>query len=88
MTPTIADRIFELRQRRGLTLLQVAGMVGSSDRIVWKYEDGEKLPSLARAHHWAKALGEDPLLWVGSILQHKLERAGLRGVRVSLQRRS
>ena len=74
---TIADRILDTRERQNLTLQQFAKKVGSTRQMVWKYESGEKTPSVKRAYAWAKKLGADPVQWVTAVLQQKVHESGL-----------
>ena len=55
----IAARIRERRTTLGLTLQQVAGMLGITYQQLYKYEKGVNRISVGRLHALARALGVD-----------------------------
>lgn len=61
----VGDRIKELRQEKGLTLQQLAGLSGVPASSISKIENGQLRPSLVHAINLASALDENLAFLVG-----------------------
>ena len=56
--PRLGQRIQRLRERRGLTVKELADRAGTTYQSIWRIERGEQLdPSIALVRGIARALG-------------------------------
>lgn len=57
MEVAVGKRIAELREKRGLTLSQLAKLVGMSKSALWAVEQGRVSPTISTLWKIANALG-------------------------------
>src|SRR5689334_1144163 len=69
-TNPVIRRLWELREREGITRVQLAAKMGYHPIMLGKWERGEATPSLQRIRDWCQALGADlKVIYQGSPLE-------------------
>lgn len=69
-TNPVIRRLWKLREREGITRVQLASKMGYHPIMLGKWERGEATPSLQRIRDWCQALGADlKVIYQGSPLE-------------------
>jgi ribosome-binding protein aMBF1 (putative translation factor) len=69
-TNPVIRRLWELREREGITRVQLAAKMGYHPIMLGKWERGEATPTLQRIRDWCQALGADlKVIYHGSPLE-------------------
>jgi ribosome-binding protein aMBF1 (putative translation factor) len=74
VTATFGEHFRAAREKRGLSLRQMAKVLVTDHAFLHRIETGEKHTTLKQAADWARYLGEERAPWVQAVLQDMLRR--------------